>query len=370
MIRPCTMFSIALLSIPTLISFAIADPIDDIVRAAMEKRSIPGLALTIVKEGQTVKDAVYGQANVELGVAVTPQTLFPIASVTKVFTASLIMKMVEQKALSLDDVVGNSIPNLPETWKPVTVRQMLAHTSGLPDVIVNPITGEWLAQTRDETLAKAAALPMQFEPGTAWSYNQTNYILLGMILESKSGKSFETLVADSIFVPLEMKSTVFGDARTIVPGRGAWYSRIDFSGPQPRLSETPYPTWVTYPPFVHTCAGLNTSAAELARFVDAVAMGKLLTPQTVASMWQRQKLKDGTPAGMDEATGMTLGWIYEEYDGHPWIGGTGGATVAFRHDVEAKLTVVVLTNCQGADPDGLATEILQRTAEGQDPKQN
>jgi len=334
--------------------------IDAYVRSTMEERAIPGLALAVFRNGEPVIDAGYGLASLELGVPVTSQTVFPIASVTKVFTATLVMKRIEEGKLALDQRLGDLLDGLPEAWRPVTVAQMLAHTSGLPDVIVNPMTGEWLGDSRDDALAKAAKLPMQFEPGTAWSYNQTNYVLLGAILERQSGKSFETELTERILAPLGLGKTVFGDARRVVAGRGAWYSRIDFSGPEPRLAKEPYVSWVTYPDFVHTCAALNTTASELGRFVDRLAAGAVLAPATVEKMWQRQSLKDGTAAGMDPETGMGLGWIVEEPGGRRVVGGTGGATVAFRHAVAERLTVVVLTNCQGANPDGIATEILGR----------
>jgi CubicO group peptidase (beta-lactamase class C family) len=338
------------------------DSIDADVRAAMDRRSIPGLALTIVREGKVVLEAGYGVASLELDVPVTPKSVFAIASVTKVFTATLVMQAIEQGAFGLDDRLGDLF-DVPPAWRPVTVRQMLSHTSGLPDVIANPMTGEWLAGTRDSALAAAAKLPMQFEPGTAWSYNQTNDVLLGAILEKKAGKSFDALVRERLVEPAGLAATVFGDASAVVPGRGPWYSRLDLSGPEPRLAAHLHPIWVTYPEFVHPCAALNTTATELARFVDLVAAGRILSPATVATMWERQTLRDGQPAGMDPETGMGLGWIVETLDGRTVVGGTGGATVAFRHAVDAGVTVVVLTNCQGSNPDGIATGILSRFLE-------
>ena len=357
-------FFLSCLALCSLLHFmatpALGDPIADFVQATMKERSIPGLSLAVVQDGKTLREEAFGVVSLELGVAATAQSVFPVASVTKIFTATLVMRLVQDGKLGIDAKVGDLLPDLPETWRAVTLRQLLTHTSGLPDMIVDPMKGLWLGETREEALAKAAPLPLQFEAGTAWSYNQTNYILLGMILERVSGKSLEALLQESILGPLQMKSTTYADARQVVAGRGPWYSRIDFSGTQPRLATKVYPTWVTYPDFVHTCAGLNTTALELARFVDRVAAGKVLAPATLANMWQRQTLRDGKPAGMDETTGMGLGWILEEHGGSPWVGATGGATVALRHAVREKLTVVVLTNCQGSDPDGIATEILSR----------
>lgn len=336
--------------------------IDAYIHQTMRERSIPGLALTITRDGKIITESAYGLVSVELGVQVSPKSVFPIASVTKVFTATLVLKLVEQGAFGLDDRLGDLI-DVPEAWRGVTVRRLLSHTSGLPDVIVNPMTGEWLADSRDSALARAAQLPMQFEPGAAWSYNQTNYVLLSLIAEKKTGQDFDSLIRERLLKPAGLKATVFGDARDVVPGRGPWYSRLDFSGPEPRLAKKVHPTWIEYPEFVHPCAALNTTATELARFVDQIAAGRIVSPATVETMWKRQTLRDGSPAGMDPETGMGLGWIIEDLGGHSLVGGSGGATVAFRHAVDAKVTVVVLTNCQGANPDGIASEVLARYLE-------
>lgn len=357
MIRPLAC-SLALLALAAAAPLRAGD-LDAIVRPAMQRASIPGLVVAVLRDGKTIEEAAFGKASLELDVAATPATVFPIASVTKLFTAALVMQQVEQGRLGLDDRAGDLLPDLPEAWRGVTLRQMLAHTSGLPDVIANPMTGEWLAATRDAALAKAAALPMQFAPGTGWSYNQTNYVLLAAIVERLAGRPLEAQLQTAILEPLAMQATRWGDAAVVVPGRGPWYSRLDFSGPEPRLARAVHPTWVAYPDFVHACAGLNTTAVELARFVDAVASGKLLKPATVERMWQAQTLLDGKPAGMDAAMRMGLGWLIEDLDGGAIVGGTGGATVALRHAVAERLTVVVLTNCQGSDADGLATAILK-----------
>lgn len=335
------------------------DALDVFVRSALMQGKIPGVSLAVMRAGALLHSSAHGLASLELAVPASTSTVFPIASMTKVFTATLVLRLVEAGQLGLDDAVGVHLAGLPVSWRGVTIRQMLSHTSGLPDMITNPMTGEWLAADGPAALAAAAELPLQFGPGQAWSYNQTNYVLLGMVIEQLAGVPFDTHLADELLRPLNLTHTEFGDASTVVAGRGPWYSRIDFSGPQPRLAETVHPIWVTYPAFTHPCAALNTTAMDLATFVDAVATGRVLLPATVATMWQRQSLSDGSPAGMDPETGMGLGWIVEDLKGHEIVGGSGGASVAFRHAVAEGITVVVLTNCQGANPDGLATDILE-----------
>jgi CubicO group peptidase (beta-lactamase class C family) len=362
---------------PTTGTDAIA-ALDAFLAGVMQRATIPGLGLAVMQDGQMRINAAFGHASLELGVPATPATVFPIASVTKAFTAVLVMQAVEAGRLALDDHLGELVEGqrggapgdlpapLPADWQAVTVRQMLSHVSGLPDVIADPMSVSWLAEARGPALEAAAALPMQFEPGTEWSYNQTNYVLLGALVERLSGQPFGALLAETILAPLGLTATRFGDARELVTGRGPWYSRLDLTGPEPRLAESIHPTWVTYPVFAQPCAGLNTTALELATFVDAVAGGRLLDPGTVATMWQPMRLRDGRPAGPDPSSAVGLGWIVEELAGRTLVGASGGGSVAFRHAVADRLTVAVLTNCQGANPDGIATAVVARLL-GLDP---
>lgn len=109
-----------------------ADAIDDYLRTEMQKRSIPGLALAVVRDGSVVKMQGYGFANLEHDVPVTPDTIFELASVTKQFTATAIMRLVEEGKVGLDDPIARRLSGAPETWKAITVRHLLTHTSGLP----------------------------------------------------------------------------------------------------------------------------------------------------------------------------------------------------------------------------------------------
>jgi hypothetical protein len=115
---------------------------------------------------------------------------------------------------------------------------------------------------------------------------------------------------------------------------------------------------VSYPDWTHACAGLNSTALELGRFVGAVAAGHVVGPSTVEMMWTPQKLADGGLAMPDPETRFGLGWMIERMGESDVVGGTGGAACAFRHHVDSGVTAVVLTNTQGSNPDGLATRVL------------
>jgi CubicO group peptidase (beta-lactamase class C family) len=331
--------------------------LDAFMREQMAKQSIPGAQVVVMKDGKVLADRSYGVANIELSVPVTAKTVFPVASVTKTFTGTAVMSLVEQGKFSLDDDVRKLLPELPEAWTGVNVRQLLGHTSGLPDVIVNPFTGTWLGDTRADALKKLAELPMQAKPGAAWSYNQTNYMLLGILVEKYSGMSFDDFIMQKIVKPSALASASYGDSKVVVPNRGTWYSIIDFSDGRPKRAKSAVPGWVTYPSFIHTAAGLNMTALDLARFAVAVAAGKIIKPASLDQMWTAVKLNDGSTFRMEKTLGVGLGWLVDDIPGHRAVGGTGGSTVAFRHYRDDKVTVVVMTNLQGIDPDSMVDSI-------------
>ena len=348
-----------------LLAFAVLAPqepplaarIDACAQAHMQKDRLPAVSLAIVQHGKELLAKAYGLASIELQAPAQPDTVFAIASVTKVFTATLVAQLVEQQKLSFDQSVGELLADLPEAWRKVTVRQLLSHTSGLPDVIVDPVRGTWLGSTRQEAIAKASALPLQFPAGTSWSYNQTNYLLLGAIAEKVTGLPFDDVVQQRIVAPLGLRATTFGDATVVVPQRATWYTGIDWDGQQPRRSKELHPAFVTYPAFMHTAAALNTTARELAAFVEAVASGKVIGGALRDAMWTAVALNDGTTFRLEGTLGMGLGWMVDDKEHHRAVGGSGGSSVAFRHFVDDKLTVVVLTNLQGHDPDAFVYEL-------------
>lgn len=219
---------IGLLLLPASLA-AQGDRIDAYMKTEMEKASIPGASVVVMRDGKVPHHGSYGVASIELSAPVTPRTVFPLASITKTFTATAVMLLVERNTISLDDALGSILPNVPDNWKPITVRQLLGHTSGLPDVMTNPFTGTWLGDTREDALAKLGALPLQAKPGETWSYNQTNYMLLGMIVEARSGMSFDEFLKRHVLDPLSPGAFVYGDSKVVVPNRGSWYSIIDFS---------------------------------------------------------------------------------------------------------------------------------------------
>jgi D-alanyl-D-alanine carboxypeptidase len=141
--------------------------------------------VAVVRHGRLLLCRGYGLANVEWSVPAAADTIYPIASVTKTFTAAAIMLLVESGQLALDDRISDYLPDCPPTWREITVRHLLTHTSGIPDDL------EDMPQTPPaEHLGKVASMPLDFAPGQDWRYSNTGYVLLARIIEQTSGQSF------------------------------------------------------------------------------------------------------------------------------------------------------------------------------------
>jgi CubicO group peptidase (beta-lactamase class C family) len=340
-----------------------ADPstkADAWIREQMAARRIPGMAVAVMQDGKMLFEKAYGLANVELNVPVTTSTRFIIASVTKAWASTAIMMLVQQGKVRLDQPVGELVPGLPAAWRSVPVRRLLSHTSGLPDVSLSANTGEMISHDRDSAIMLAGAKPNDFPVGTQWSYNQTNFVLLGMLIDRVTGTPFMTWILDHIAKPLGLESPIFGDSRAVVAGRTTQYTRwaLAAEGP-PRPLDSIRVTSYHYDSFMHMAAGLNSTAGDLARFGDAVRAGRLLDPALRDTMWTAIALADGKTFRFRGTSSMGLGWAVDDDPSGKVAGMAGGAASAFSVYVPRKLTVAVLTNLQGSGPDELVRGVAE-----------
>ena len=328
---------------------------DAYIRKEMATRRIPGMAVAVVQDGKMVFEKAYGLANVEFQVPVTTSTRFIIASTTKAWAATAIMMLVQQGKVGLNQPVGELVPGLPPSWQSVPVWRLMSHTSGLPDVMLNPNTGEMISHNRDSALTLAGAKPIEFPVGTQWSYNQTNFTLLGMIIDRVTGTPFMTWILDNIAKPLGLQSPIYGDQRAIVPGRASQYTKWELSGQgAPKDLDSVRATGMyQYDSWMQMAAGLNTTAGDLARFGDAVRSGKLIKPALRDTMWTSVSLADGKVFRFGGTSGMGLGWGVDDDPAGKSATMVGGAASGVTVYPASKLSVAVLTNLQGSGPDQL-----------------
>ncbi|HEY4416669.1 MAG TPA: serine hydrolase domain-containing protein, partial [Verrucomicrobiae bacterium] len=168
----------------------LADPVDDLVSSEMTKLQIPGLVIGITQHGETIKTAAYGFANLEWNTPAATNTVFEIGSVTKQFTAACILLLAEENKLSLDDKISRYLTNTPTSWRNITIRHLLTHTSGIKNY--TGLDGFELSRhlTQEQFIQQVGELPLVFPAGEKFSYCNTGYNLLGFIIENVSGEKY------------------------------------------------------------------------------------------------------------------------------------------------------------------------------------
>jgi CubicO group peptidase (beta-lactamase class C family) len=322
-----------------------SDPVDTYIHSEMQKRQIPGLALLVIRDGNIVKSEGYGFANVELQVPVKPETIFQSGSVGKQFTATAIMMLVEERKLSLDDPLTKFIPDAPQAWKNVKIRHLLSHTGGFTDY---PKTFDFRRDyTEDELLKIVEAQPLSFPPGSQWAYSNLGYLTLGIVIHRVTGQFYGDFLHDRIFQPLGMNTRIMSEA-DIIPNRAAGYRLVK--------GQLKNQEWVS--PTLNTTAdgALYFNILDLARWDAALYTDKLLKPASLEQMWTPVKLSNGKV----NSDHYGFGWFIQNVHGHPVIEHAGawqGFTTNISRYVDDKLTVVVLTNLEAANPSKIAHNV-------------
>ncbi|PWS32639.1 serine hydrolase [Pedobacter paludis] len=333
-----------------------AADVEAIIRREMADKHIPGLQVAVVQNGTIVLNKSLGLANVQDSIPVDNRSVFAINSCTKVFTGVAIMQLVEAGKLKLSDPVSKHLDSLPAQWPEVTIRQMLTHTSGFPDLLklLDPITGGVGSLKNEEGVwKKLKTLPMEFKPGEKFSYNQTNGYLLGKLIDKYSGMPFAENFKKEQFQPLSMNSTIFGDSRDLIPHFApTYFYRKALDGKQ-LAAPTLVNNYYEFPYFRRTASGLNSSAEDMASWIIALEKGKLLKKKsTLDTMWSPAAFNNGDP------TPWALGWGMNKFrKKHRAVGMSGGGRAAFLVYPEDRLAVIVLTNLGGSYPEDFLEEI-------------
>jgi D-alanyl-D-alanine carboxypeptidase len=334
----------SLLSIFLLISAVSAqatDKVDDFIKAEMQKQNIPGVALAVIKNGKVIKNKGYGLANVETNTPVTSETVFKIGSISKPIIAMGIMLLVEEGKISLDDKVSKFLDGTPETWKDITVRHLLSHTSGI--VREAPGFNPAKIQSDADVIKTAYLLPLNFKPGEKYEYCNVGYFSLAEMIRKVSGKHWGEFLSESIFKPFGMNSTRPTTFDEIVPNRANAYS---FSNNKLSNSEV-------YLALRPSGAFLST-ISDLIK-LDAVLNGKdFLKPETRKMMWTPFKFNDGKDSNYG------LGWTVDQVNGRKRIG-HGGSLNGFKsfysRFVNEGYSIIVLTNLNQVDSNKFSNDI-------------
>jgi CubicO group peptidase (beta-lactamase class C family) len=322
----------------------------DTVFAPFERPGSPGCALGVYRDGRMVYARGYGSAHLELDVPITPATVFDLGSTSKQFTAMSILLLAKDGKLSLDDDVRRFLPELPSYGRPITIRHLLHHTSGLRDYLtLMALAGESFdnVSTDEDALdliVRQRAL--DFTPGSQWEYSNTGFFLLSLIVKRAGGQSLREFAAARIFGPLAMTHTQFrDDHRSIIPHRAAAYDPPDSTGAY----------HIDVSNFEQTGDGaVHTTVEDLLLWDRNFYSGQVGGPEVLADMVRPGTLNDGT--ALDYASGLMVGshrGLRTVSHGGSW----GGYRAELLRFPTETLSVACLCNVGRSNPTGLARRV-------------
>ncbi|HEU0033282.1 MAG TPA: serine hydrolase domain-containing protein [Kofleriaceae bacterium] len=326
--------------------------LDAAATAALEKHHAVGLAVAVARGDRMIVAKGYGFADVAKHTVPTADTVFRIGSITKQFTAIAILQLVDEGKLALTDDIRTYLPDFrppgpdrkPRT---ITIEHLLTHTSGIFDYTSLP---DWLEvgakpMSRAELVALFATKPLAFAPGERWAYSNSNYYLLGLVIEKLTNRPYADVVRDRVLAPAGLTASAYCD--DALPNHATGY-HVGAGGPEPAK-----PLDLAHP---YAAGSLCSTANDLVRWQRALDTGKLVSPGSLAKMRTAAKLADGS------STGYGYGVMLGELDGHPRIahgGGINGFTSMLARYPKDDVTIVVLANAESSAPDKLEAELAR-----------
>jgi D-alanyl-D-alanine carboxypeptidase len=307
--------------------------IDSIARSVVEAGEVAGISVAVSSGGRPIHTGSYGLAVVEDDTPLADGAVFRIGSIAKQFTAAAVLRLAEEGRLSLEDPLSRHLSDLPPHWQAVTVHQLLTHTSGIPSY--TDLREFWDRATEvlpvQERIGMVRDLPLAFEPGTRWAYNNTGYLLLGLIIERLSGLTYGEYVEQELVAPLDLRETGAcseQDARLV---RG--YRRGPGGFVPARSNQIGGP---------FADGDLCSSARDLLRWTTALGDGRVVRPGSYRRMITRGRLLDGQEIhygyGFDLMHLEGVGPVVEHGGGVP------GFIGHLAHYPEQDVTIAVLTN--------------------------
>src|SRR6516164_2491742 len=336
----------------------------------------PGLAALVKDRGRILFEKGYGVRDLSTQSRIDPQTNFRLASFTKQFTAMAIMLLIRDGQLQYDDHLTDIFPAFPAYGRAITIRQLLTHTSGLPDYETLMEREEkakgaiWSAQHQIQDAEVLSLLEKQsagkFAPGTSWAYSNSGYVVLGLIIAKVAGMSYREFLYQKIFSSVGMNHTVvYQKGINEVSKRALGYSKekdafveTDQSATSATLGDS----------------GIYSNVADLGKWDEALQKHTLLSEKEMLSALTPVALADGSgpywPKHGDsfnlapgEPVSYGYGWFLDPYEGHPRMWHTG-STVGFRTVIERfpsdSLTIIILSNRTDLEPAALSAKIAKQ----------
>jgi CubicO group peptidase (beta-lactamase class C family) len=355
---PAWLYTMAVLSIvqtsqPARPPRGRAERLDSVVRAFVARGAFSGVVL-VADRGAVVYQHAFGQANREWRVPNTVATRFRIASTTKQFTAALVLRLVEQGKLRLDAPIAQYLPDYPRPQGgQITLEHLLTHSSGIPDYPGLPRFYQDQAarsHTTAELLGLFDSLPLEFPPGSKWSYSSSGYVVLGAIIERVTGTTYAAALRDQLLLPLGLRDTGFDDPADVVERRAAGYLRTPEG-----IRNAPY----IDPSSVFSAGMLRSSAPDLLRWAELLRTGQVVRDTVLARAMVSPHMDTGMPLGA---------YGYGVFVGRQTLGGRAvtviqhggtinGFTTGFWRMPDEDRVVVVLDNTMSHDVPALTAAL-------------
>lgn len=331
--------------------------VDSLVAAERARRPVAGMVVAVVRGADTLVMKGYGHADLEHRVPMTPDGVFRIASITKQFTASAVLRLVEDGRLSLDDPPSRYVPTFPDTSGAIRVRHLLNHTSGLPDIY--ELEGwEKLrprrpghAEARKQMTRLLSGAGLHFRPGTAYSYSNAGYDFLGDVVEAASGEPWGRYLEREVFERAGLEATRFCTTREVIPHRVQGYDPNEAGHLVNAFRHSPH--------YLFASGGLCSTARDLVRWNRALHDGAVVSPESVGRMT--------TPEGGTSSYGYGIG--VSDLAGHRKLGHNGslpGFSSQLDYYPDDDLVVVVLANSPAAV--GTLADAVARVVLGLPPR--
>ncbi len=317
-----------------------------------ERTAAPGVVSAVLRDGVVMEVFAWGGADCAGGGVADVNAAYEIGSISKHVTAVALLGLWEQGRVSLDAPVGDYLDDIPDAWRPVTLRQLATHTSGVPDYEEAGGYGIYETEpTRAQVYAIVAARPLDFAPGTRWSYSNTGYFLLSLVVERVSGERFGDYLRGHLFEPQGMHHTFMGG---YAPAgvRLAQGCRPGDSEGTARSAVRPIHESSTY-----GAGGISTTLHDWALWDDALFSGRVLSTRAMDVMLTPQRLSDGS------SSGYGFGLFPDEFRGARRIrhdGQTRGFVADYAHFPAEDVSIVTFTNMYGANPSGVTSSLVLR----------
>lgn len=327
--------------------------IGDYVREIMDEQAIPGLSVGVAIGGRRAFLAGYGMAHLEHGVAASSRTVYEVASLTKTFTAALVLLLAHDGKLKLDTPVADHVSGLPDAWKDVTPRHILTHVSGVPSYTAEERF--WEETRRDwsprDIIGLVSEQGLLYKPGTDHHYDNTGFILLGLAVEEVTGRDFAEVLVERVLDPLGMTDTMMNDLCAVVPNRAAGYVAGE-EAPENRDYHAPSRVW--------SAGALLSTVTDLIKWEAALHGHGHLPPEVIDLMCTPVDLP-GKAVKNGAKHGVSHGWFLPDVEGHAAMGHSGGilgfSSIMLRF-LKEDITVAVLFNSTNVErPDLIAKNI-------------